>query len=111
MALGLLGPLSANQIIHAPSTDGVANLSLTSGVSTQVAIPANARVVAFAFSADIWVTYGASTAGAISPSSGTSAGSTASAEFNPTVRYLPGNTTGINIYSDFTCKGSVSFYS
>ena len=109
MALTQLGPLSINQVIHAPSTDGVASVVLTSGISTQVSIPVGAKIAAFAFNADIWVTYGAST-GSISPSSGSSAGSTASAEFNPTIRYLPGNTTGINICSDFTCKGTVSFY-
>ncbi len=111
MALYGLGPLALTQLLHNPSTDACANLSLTSGISTSVAIPTGAKAVMFSFNADIWVTYGASTAGAVSPSSGTSAGSTASAEFNPTMRAIStGGTTQINIYSDFTCKGSVSFY-
>lgn len=112
MALYGLGPLQAIQLLHIPSTDGVASLSLTSGLSTQVSVPVGAHAASFSFNADIWVTYGASTAGAVSPSSGSSAGSSASAEFNPTIRYFGSTqgTTGINIYSDFTCKGSVTFY-
>lgn len=112
--MGLAGasPLRYDQVLHIPSTNGVASVALSSGVAQQVAIPSGAKACAFAFSNDIWVTYGASTAGAISPSSASSAGSTASAEFNPTIRYFASTaaTTAINIYSDYTCKGTVSFY-
>lgn len=112
MALGSIGPLSPTQLIHIPSTDATANLSLTSGLAAQVTVPSGARVASFSFNADIWVSYGATTAAAISPSSNTSAGSTACAEFNPTIRHIGSTavTTGISVYSDFTCKGSVSFY-
>ena len=112
MALADASPLLYNQVLHIPSTDGVANVHLPSGIAQQVAIPSGARAASFAFDADIWVTYGASTAGAIHPSSYTSAGSTASAEFNPTIRYFASTagTTAINVYSQLTCKGTISFY-
>ena len=110
--MGEISPLRIDQIMRIPSTDSVASLSLTSGVAAQVALPVGARVVAFSFSADIWVSYGGSTVCAIVPSSNSSAGSTQITEFNPTVRYIGStfDSTGINVYSDYTCKGSVSFY-
>jgi len=113
MSLAGGSPLLYNQVLHIPSTDGVASVPLTSGVAQQVAVPVGARAAAFGFNADIWVTYGASTAGAIHPSSYSSAGSTASAEFNPTIRYFGSTqgTTAINVYSQFTCNGTISFYS
>lgn len=112
MALFGTGPLRLDQLLHIPSTDAVASVVLTSGTPEQITPPSGARVAVFSFGADIWVNYGASTDGAIAPAASSSAGSTQSAEFNPTTRWI-GSTadcTGINVYSDFTCKGSVSFY-
>ncbi len=109
MALSEASPLSYDAVLRTVSTDGVANVFLTSGIAQQVTVPLGARACVFNFNADFWVTFGASTAGAISPSSYSSAGSTASAVFNPTRRYIP-STTAINIYSDYTCRGSVAFY-
>ena len=111
MTIGTLGPLSATQLLHCPSSDGVSNMSLTSGTAQQIAVPTGAHAAAFAFNADIWVAFG-TTQVAASPSSYSSAGSTAACEFNPTIRYFgsTAGTTAISVYSDFTCKGSVSFY-
>ena len=112
MSLPTLGPLSLTQVIHAPSTDCVTSVVILASSGQTITPPSGARVAAFSFNADIWVTYGASSAGAASPSSNTSAGSTASAEFNPTIRHIGSTalTTAINIGSDFACKGTVSFY-
>ena len=111
MSLYGFGPLAANQIIHIASSDGIANLSLTSGTAQAVALPVNARYAAFSFNVDIWVAFGTSQV-AQSPSSYSSAGSTQACEFNPTIRNFgaTAGTTAISVYSDFTGKGSIQFY-
>lgn len=105
------GPLPINQFLPSASTDAIAMLALTSGTAQQVAIPSQAKVAQFSFNVDIWVAFG-STQTAVSPSSFTSAGSTQACEFNPTIRYFGGTaaSTALSIYSDFTGKGQVSFY-
>lgn len=112
MALAGASPLVYGQVVHRPSTDGVANVVIAASSQQQVTVPAGARAALFSFNADIWVTYGASTVGAVAPAVNTSAGSTASAELNPTIRYFgsTAGTTAINIGSESACKGSVAFY-
>ena len=105
-----ISPLRYDQIPHIPSADSVATVVLTSGVAQQVKVPLEARAVFFGFDADIWVTYGIPVAAI--PSSYSSAGSTACAEFNPTARYFDSAnaTTAISIISAFPAVGSMSFY-
>ena len=109
MALSEASPLLYNQVLNIPSSDGVANIVLVANTARQVAIPSGARGVTFAFNQDIWVTYGLSTACAV-PSSYSSAGSTASQEFNPTIRHIGVGTTSIYVVSGVAASGSMSFY-
>ena len=72
-------------------------------------VPNGTRSCAFAFNADYWVTFG-TTAVSQTFSSYSSAGSTLAMAFNPDMRYIGAATTALSIYSNWTCKGSVSFY-
>lgn len=103
-------PFLYNQVLPSPSSDGVVNVALTSGVAQQIAIPAETRVIAFAFNGELWTAYGLNTAAI--PSSYSAAGSTASSELNPTARFIDSvfTTTAISVISPYTCKGSVTFY-
>ena len=91
MPVSEAGPLVFNQVINIPSSGGIANLALTSGIAQQVAIPNGARSCAFAFNADYWVTFG-TTAVSQTFSSYSSAGSTLalhSAHLEAIIREFP----------------------
>ena len=109
MPVSEAGPLVFNQVINRPSSEGIANLALTSGIAQKVDVPYGTRSCMFAFNADYWVTFG-TTAVSQTFSSYSSAGSTLAMVFNPEMRYIGAATTALSIYSDWTCKGSVSFY-
>ena len=111
MAVSEAGPLLYNQVLRCASSDGIANVALTSGTAQAVGIPVGARAVNFSFNADIWATFGTSAVGQAF-STYSSAGSTLAQVFNPTFRYITSTitTTAISLYSDYTCKGSVEFF-
>ncbi len=111
MAVSEASPLRYQDVLRTCSSDGIANVPLSSGTAQAIAIPAGARAANFAFNVDIWVAFG-TTQAAASPSSYSSAGSSAACVFNPTLRYFASTngTTALSLYSDYTGKGSIEFY-
>lgn len=100
------GGVNATQILASP--DVVQSVVLSSGVGQAFDTPAGAGFVAFAADADIWVRYGSTAA--VAPTT-TTTGSSGS-EFNPTIRNIGSTqtTSGISIYSDSACKGSIAWW-
>jgi len=111
MAVSEASPLLYNQVLRCASSDGIANLALTSGTAQAVIPPVGARAASFSFSADIWVVFGTS-AVAQTFSTYSSAGSSLAQVFNPTFRYFTStiSTTAISVISEYTCKGSIEFF-
>lgn len=111
MAVSEASPLLYNQVLRCASSDGIANLALTSGTAQAVVPPVGARACNFAFNADIWVTFGTTAVGQTF-SSYSSAGSSLAQVFNPTFRYFTSTvaTTAISVISEYTCKGSIEFF-
>ena len=100
------GTRNPTEVLSTP--DFVQSVVLTSGVAQAFDTPTDAGFVVFAINSDYWVRYGST--GAVSPT--TSSTGASGSELNPTSRNI-GSTlacTGISIYSDYACKGSIAWY-
>jgi hypothetical protein len=101
-----LGTRNPTEILSCPNF--VQSFVLSSGVAQAFDTPTGAGYVAFSMNSDVWVSYGSTSATVPAASSTGSSGS----ELNPTVRNI-GSTascTGISIYSDSACKGSLAWF-
>jgi hypothetical protein len=101
-------PGTRNQLEILGAPDFVQSVVLSSGVGQAFDTPTGAGFCSFSMNADYWVRYGSTSAVAPTTSSTGSGGS----ELNPAMRNITSTAscTGISIYSDYPCKGSIAWF-